>query len=75
MNIDDCASTPCENNGTCQDLANDFACSCPEFYKGNITEIRPIKLIDPQNFLLLVLVATQTLNIVRNSMSKLGSEN
>lgn len=39
INIDDCVSMPCENNGTCQDLANDFACSCPEFFKGlNVTQ-------------------------------------
>lgn len=34
VNVDDCAYEPCENNGTCQDLANAFTCSCPEYFKG-----------------------------------------
>ena len=31
-NIDDCASNPCLNGGTCYDLVNGYSCSCrPEF--------------------------------------------
>ena len=26
--INDCASSPCQNNGTCHDMVNDFNCSC-----------------------------------------------
>ena len=32
--IDDCASSPCRNNGTCKDDLGDFICSCPPRYKG-----------------------------------------
>ena len=32
--IDDCVSTPCENNGTCTDLVADFQCSCVEGLTG-----------------------------------------
>merc|ERR1719285_1078609 len=28
VNIDDCASNPCENQGTCIDLVNGYSCSC-----------------------------------------------
>ena len=27
-NIDDCASSPCQNGGSCTDLVNDFKCNC-----------------------------------------------
>lgn len=26
--IDDCLPDPCENNGTCTDLVNDYQCNC-----------------------------------------------
>ena len=32
--IDDCASNPCENNGTCSDLVADFQCACVEGFAG-----------------------------------------
>ncbi|KAG5680801.1 hypothetical protein PVAND_010286 [Polypedilum vanderplanki] len=28
IDIDDCASTPCQNNATCIDLVNDYKCEC-----------------------------------------------
>ena len=33
--IDDCASTPCENNGTCIDLVSNYTCNCTQGYRGN----------------------------------------
>ena len=34
MDIDDCAFSPCLNNGTCMDLVNDYMCDCVEgFYR------------------------------------------
>ena len=27
-NIDECASLPCKNSGSCQDLVNDYRCDC-----------------------------------------------
>ncbi|XP_068684192.1 polycystin-1-like protein 2 [Montipora foliosa] len=39
INIDDCVSNPCKNNGTCRDLVNDFTCShCLPGYTGKTCE-------------------------------------
>ena len=32
--IDDCASHPCKNNGTCTDRVNGFKCSCAPGFNG-----------------------------------------
>ena len=32
--IDDCASTPCENGGTCSDLVADYQCACVAGFTG-----------------------------------------
>ena len=32
--IDECASDPCFNGGTCSDLVNSFVCNCPPGYGG-----------------------------------------
>ena len=32
--INDCASQPCKNNGTCKDQVNSFICDCNEGYTG-----------------------------------------
>ncbi|KIH43878.1 EGF-like domain protein, partial [Ancylostoma duodenale] len=34
VNIDDCASQPCQNGGTCTDEVAGFSCSCPAGYRG-----------------------------------------
>ena len=34
VNIDDCASQPCYNGGTCHDQEKDYTCSCPPGYFG-----------------------------------------
>ena len=46
VNYNDCAPNPCQNNGTCVDLINDFTCICPPAYTGalcivNIDECSP----------------------------------
>lgn len=28
LDIDDCLPDPCQNNGTCTDLVNDYHCDC-----------------------------------------------
>ena len=33
-NIDECASNPCLNGGTCYDLVNSYSCSCTPEYTG-----------------------------------------
>lgn len=34
INIDECASNPCHNGGTCRDSIDGFTCTCPEGYHG-----------------------------------------
>lgn len=33
-NINECASTPCQNGGTCEDGINAYTCTCPANYTG-----------------------------------------
>lgn len=33
-NVDECASSPCANGGTCRDGVNGFSCTCPPGYTG-----------------------------------------
>lgn len=37
--INFCASSPCKNNGTCHNDANDFRCTCPAGWAGKTCEI------------------------------------
>lgn len=32
--IDDCLPYPCQNNGTCTDLVNDYHCDCVAGFNG-----------------------------------------
>lgn len=32
--MNECASNPCHNNGTCHDRANSYTCSCKAGYTG-----------------------------------------
>lgn len=34
IDIDECASQPCQNNGTCIDLINDYQCNCTDGFRG-----------------------------------------
>lgn len=36
--IDDCASNPCNNGGTCTDLKDDISCACPAGYSDKYCE-------------------------------------
>ena len=36
--INECASNPCSNNGTCEDLINSFQCNCTGGYNGTVCE-------------------------------------
>uniref|UniRef100_A0A1A8IH13 Delta-like protein n=1 Tax=Nothobranchius kuhntae TaxID=321403 RepID=A0A1A8IH13_NOTKU len=37
-NVNDCASSPCKNGGTCIDGINSFECVCPDGWEGTICE-------------------------------------
>ena len=37
--IDECESSPCPKNATCEDGIIDFTCKCPPGYIGNNCEI------------------------------------
>ena len=37
--IDECATNPCLNNGTCVDLFNNYYCNCSAGYNGSHCEI------------------------------------
>jgi len=41
-NINDCSSSPCQNNATCTDGINSFKCKCPEGFKGKYCEIATV---------------------------------
>ena len=32
--IDECASAPCNNNGSCEDLTRGYRCTCEQGYTG-----------------------------------------
>nr|XP_020465574.1 sushi, nidogen and EGF-like domain-containing protein 1 isoform X2 [Monopterus albus] len=38
IDVDECASYPCQNGGTCKDLINSFVCHCPPGYSGILCE-------------------------------------
>jgi len=38
-NVDECASNPCDNFATCQDLVNDYICHCPDAWEGQDCDI------------------------------------
>lgn len=40
VDIDDCASDPCVNGGTCNDAVNSYTCSFPTDYYGNHCECK-----------------------------------
>ena len=36
--VDECASSPCQNNAVCRDLANEFMCDCAAGYEGTLCQ-------------------------------------
>ena len=46
-NIDECASNPCENNGTCYDLVNSYRCGCTPDYVGRTCSAPYCSVNDP----------------------------
>eukprot|EP00795_Rhopilema_esculentum_P001778 gene1778-16265_t len=39
IEVDECASAPCQNGGNCTDLVNSYTCTCPPGYTGSNCEI------------------------------------
>ena len=36
LDMDECASDPCQNNATCDDLINEFRCDCVPGFNGTL---------------------------------------
>uniref|UniRef100_A0AAX7VFF1 Delta-like protein n=1 Tax=Astatotilapia calliptera TaxID=8154 RepID=A0AAX7VFF1_ASTCA len=45
-NINDCASSPCKNGGTCIDEINSFKCFCPDGWEGSLCDVGECLLSD-----------------------------
>lgn len=39
IDINECANSPCRNNGECVDLIANFKCICPVGYSGTLCEV------------------------------------
>ena len=52
IDIDECESQPCLNNGTCTDEVNDVTCTCSEGFTGSRCETGKVKHINPKRILL-----------------------
>ena len=48
VDINDCASTPCMNEGICVDGINSFTCNCPHGFIGKDCSISMICFMDPK---------------------------
>ena len=42
--IDECASDPCQNGGTCTDGINGYLCTCPAGFEGVICQISELNI-------------------------------
>ena len=39
VDIDECASDPCQNDATCVDSVNAYSCNCKDGYTGTLCQI------------------------------------
>lgn len=49
LEINECASDPCQRNGTCHDLVNRFYCDCPIPYRGDDCSLLPCETYPCEN--------------------------
>lgn len=45
VDIDECVSSPCQNNGTCHDGINGYTCECFPGYTGVFCEIGSVTVL------------------------------
>ena len=60
--IDECASNPCQNGGTCVDKINTFFCRCGNYHRGTTCEYGEKTLLflgDAASFIMILCVRTQ----------------
>ena len=38
-NVNECASNPCQNGGSCSDRVNSYMCQCPDTHTGSNCEV------------------------------------
>ena len=70
MNMDECLSQPCHNNGTCHDLINAFTCSCLAGFFGNDCSI--VGLCRPRLALLPSEMDAEKFDFVKNLVKDKG---
>ena len=60
VDIDECASSPCHNAGTCTDIVNGYTCACAAGYNGDNCQTglsRRDCIVVPQNSLVNMITA------------------
>ena len=62
--IDECASHPCMNDGTCEDLVNGFSCNCTGGYNGSTCNIGRTK-----SFLFSMLSVNDYINKIQSKLT------
>ena len=45
LDVDECASSPCQNGGTCVDVVNAYTCNCVPGYTGENCDIGNLRNI------------------------------
>ena len=74
LDIGECTSAPCQNNGTCIDEINRFMCICADGFSGNVCETSEILLTKGnQNFLIIFVSYTDIDECVSAPCHNLGT--